>query len=307
VNLTVTALQAPALSVAKSTTTTAVTRAGQKVPYSFLVTNTGDVTMKNVTVTDTLTAPSDPANLSPVTCPQPTLAPGAQETCTATYTTTQADVDHGRLGDTATATGIPPTTRENPNPSPLPPSQPSALSVTAVQHPGISLVKSAVKDPVTHAGEVFRYSFLVTNTGNVTLRQVGVSDVMLPPASQANLSAVTCPGTVLAPLASTVCTATYTATAADVAHGSLGNTAVAYGTPPSGPVVRSRSHSISVTVTGAPGAPGGPGGPVVIPTGEGANAAPAADPAPVAGGAAALAAGTAMSLLLLARRRRRGA
>src|SRR6202034_4120644 len=97
VTLTVTAEQAPALTVVKTTTVKSVTRAGQQVPYEFLVTNTGDVTMRNVTVTDVVTAPSDPANVSPVSCPQPTLAPGAAETCTATYTATQADVDHGTL------------------------------------------------------------------------------------------------------------------------------------------------------------------------------------------------------------------
>ncbi len=112
---------------------------------------------------------------------------------------------------------------------------------------------------------------------------------------------MTCPRTTLAPGESTACTATYTVTQADAAHGSLGNTATAYGTPPSGPVVRSRPHTISFTVTGGPAA-----GEVVIPTGEGASAAPAATPALVSGGATALAAGTGMSLLLLLRRHRRG-
>jgi uncharacterized repeat protein (TIGR01451 family) len=299
VSLTVTAVQSPALSVVKSTTTASVTRAGQQVPYTFLVTNAGNVTLTGVTVTDTVAAPSDPADLSPVTCPVTTLAPGGSTTCTATYTATQANVDHGSLGDSATVTGTPPATPANPSPSPLPPSQASAVTVPAAQHPGISVVKTVVKDPVTAAGEVFRYSFLVSDTGNVTLRAVGVTDVMAPPATQANLSAVTCPRTTLAPGASVTCTATYTVTQADVAHGSLGNTAVAYGTPPYGPVIRSRPHTISVTVTGAPAA-----GAVVIPTGEGANAAPGTSRVLAAAGAAALAAGT----LLLTRRRtlRRG-
>jgi uncharacterized repeat protein (TIGR01451 family)/LPXTG-motif cell wall-anchored protein len=287
--------------VVKATTTTTVTHAGQQVPYTFLVTNTGNVPLAGVTVTDTVTAPSDPADLSPVTCPAPVLVPGAQETCTATYTVTVADMDHGRLGDSATVTGTPPATPGNPSPSPLPPSPASAVSVPAVQHPGISLLKTGVKDPVTAAGELFHYSFLVANTGNVTLTAVGVSDVMLPPASQANLTPVTCPRTTLAPGTSMTCTATYTATAADVGHSSLGNVASAFGTPPSGAVIRSRPHAFFFTATGGPA----PGGPILILTGEGASAAPGASPALAAVGAAALAAGTA--LLLLRRRRRRGA
>ncbi len=139
------------------------------------------------------------------------------------------------------------------------------MTVAAPGHPRITVVKTAAKDPVSDVGRQVRYSFLVTNTGNVTLRKVGVSDVMAPPANRANLSLVTCPRTTLAPGESTACTATYTVTQADAAHGSLGNTATAYGTPPSGPVVRSRPHTISFAVTG---------GEVVIPTGEGAAPRP---------------------------------
>jgi uncharacterized repeat protein (TIGR01451 family) len=227
-----------------------------------------------------------------VTCPESTLAPSASETCTATYTVTQPDVDHGRLDDSATVAGTPPATPSNPAPSPLPPSPPSAVSVPAPAHPAISVVKSAATDPASSAGPQVRYSFLVANTGNVTLHDVGVSDVMTPPAVQANLSPVACPHTTLAPGASMTCTATYASTAADVARGSVGNTATAHGTPPSGPVVRSRPHTISTSVTG----------PVVIPTGEGASApAPGGRPGPVAAGAALLTAGA----VLLMRRRRR--
>ena len=67
------------------------------------MTNTGNVTLRQVGVTDAMAPPSNPANLSPVTCPQPTLAPGASETCTAVYTVTQADVAHGSVANTATA------------------------------------------------------------------------------------------------------------------------------------------------------------------------------------------------------------
>ena len=45
------------------------------------------MTLTSVTVTDPM------SGLSKISCPAPTLAPGATETCTATYTTTQADVN----------------------------------------------------------------------------------------------------------------------------------------------------------------------------------------------------------------------
>jgi len=37
------------------------------------------------------------------------LAPGAWETCTATYTVTQADIDNGSVNDSATVSGVPPS------------------------------------------------------------------------------------------------------------------------------------------------------------------------------------------------------
>ena len=68
-----------------------------------MVTNSGNVTLTSVRVTDPL------PGLSAVTCPLGTLAPGASETCTATYTTTQADVNAGGVTNTGTASGRPPT------------------------------------------------------------------------------------------------------------------------------------------------------------------------------------------------------
>ena len=62
-----------------------ITDAGDTIAYTFIVTNTGALTMGNITVTDT--------KVGLVKCPQPTLAPGNSETCTANslYTVTAAD------------------------------------------------------------------------------------------------------------------------------------------------------------------------------------------------------------------------
>ncbi|MFN8191651.1 MAG: hypothetical protein U0R78_14645 [Nocardioidaceae bacterium] len=71
--------------------------AGDTILYSFVITNTGNVTLTSVGVTD--------AKVGPVTCPVTTLAPGASTTCTKSYTLTQADVDAGVVNNTATASG----------------------------------------------------------------------------------------------------------------------------------------------------------------------------------------------------------
>jgi uncharacterized repeat protein (TIGR01451 family) len=244
--------QAPAVTVAKSTTTVAVTHAGQVIPYSFLVTNTGNVTLDHVTVTDTVTAPSDPAGLSAVTCLDTTLAPEASTTCTASYTATQADIDHGSVDDSATVTGTPPATVADPTPVPLPPSPPSPVSVPVTRTPAITVAKSTTTAAVTHAGQVIPYDFLVTNAGNETLTGVTVTDTVAAPSDPAGLSTVICADTTLAPGATTTCTATYTATQADVDHGSVHDSATATGAPPSGPAVTSPPSRASVPVTQTP-------------------------------------------------------
>ena len=74
----------------------------ETISYSYLVTNTGNVTLTSVAVDD--------PTLGPVTCPPPTvrgLVPNASVTCAANsaYTVTPEDVDRGFVTDTATATG----------------------------------------------------------------------------------------------------------------------------------------------------------------------------------------------------------
>jgi uncharacterized repeat protein (TIGR01451 family) len=93
---------APAISLTKSASISRYTAAGTKVTYSYKVTNTGNVTLNPVTVTDPM------VGLSVISCPDTSLVPAATETCTATYTTTQADVKRGSITNIGTATGTPP-------------------------------------------------------------------------------------------------------------------------------------------------------------------------------------------------------
>ena len=213
---TVPAVASPGISVVKSASPSTFSGPGQTITYRFAVTNSGNVTLAGVGVTDT-----DLPGLSGITCPQPSLAPGAGETCTATYVTTQADVDAGAVTNTATADGLPPGAT-----TPLV-SAPSTATVPAVASPGISVVKSVSPSTFSGPGQSITYHFAVTNTGNVTLAGIGVTDTDLP-----GLSAVTCPQPVLAPGAGETCTATYVTSQADVDAGSVTNTATANGLPP---------------------------------------------------------------------------
>ena len=132
--------QTPALSVVKSVASPPgpLTGAGQPVTYDFAVTNKGNVTLTGITVDDTQTAPAGPLTSAP-TCPEPLLAPNDSETCTGSYVSTQADIDHGAINDTATATGSPLT-------GPAVTSLPSTASVPVTQAPALTITKLASPD-----------------------------------------------------------------------------------------------------------------------------------------------------------------
>ncbi|MFF3025832.1 hypothetical protein ACFVRO_00695, partial [Microbacterium sp. NPDC057944] len=216
--------------------------AGETVTYTFLVTNTGNVTLTDASVVEgTFTGAGA---LSALDCPAArTLAPGGELECTATYVVQQADVDAGAVDNSATATGNPPTGE------PVV-SAPSAVSITATQSPAITIVKSADKTQLV-AGETVTYTFLVTNTGNVTLTDASVVEGTFTGAGA--LSALDCPaGRTLAPGGELECTATYVVQQADVDAGAVDNSATATGNPPTGEPVVSAPSAVNITATQSP-------------------------------------------------------
>ncbi|MEU3572471.1 GEVED domain-containing protein [Kitasatospora sp. NPDC036755] len=225
---TVDAPARPGLLLHKAAAEEGALKAGEVLHYSFDVTNTGNVTMTGVAIRETGFTGSGPAPT--VTCPDAakSLAPGAKVTCTATYTVTQADVDRGSVRNTAVASGSTPTGQETT-------SDPSTVTVPFAPAPGLRLDKTV--DPATYrqAGQTLTYTFHVTNTGNVTMTGVTVTEGSF--SGTGALSGVTCPpdqAAALAPGARMDCTATYTVTQADVDAGKLDNSATATGTPPGG-------------------------------------------------------------------------
>ena len=88
---------------------------GDTIAYSYLVTNTGNVTLTSLAV-------HDPTG-GPVTCPTPAapgLPPARRRPAlpNTPYTVTQADVDNGNVIDTATATGIDTAGQRSPSSNP---------------------------------------------------------------------------------------------------------------------------------------------------------------------------------------------
>ena len=90
------------LGLEKTTTADGFDGINESIAYSYKVTNTGTVTLSG-----TLEIDDDRIASSNITCPAVPgggLAPGAFLTCTGSYTTTQADVDAGKVTNEATAT-----------------------------------------------------------------------------------------------------------------------------------------------------------------------------------------------------------
>ncbi len=218
----------PAIALVKTADTTGLSSppvAGEVITYSFAITNTGNVTLSNVTLTDSL--PGIVISGGPIA----SLAPGATDstTYTATYTLTQADVDAGQVQNQATTTGTPPSGPPVSDLSGATTGDDNPLITPIGQNPAIQLVKSVTNEADlldgTNAGDPVNYAFTITNTGNVTLNNITLSDA---------LAGVTVSGGPIASLApgasdSTTFTATYTITAADIAAGEIINTATATG------------------------------------------------------------------------------
>ena len=208
---TVTATQSPALSLVKTATPTTYSAVDQVISYSYLLTNTGNVTLSGpFSVTDDK-ATDEACPATPVS-----LAPGASVTCTASYTITQADLDAGSVTNIAAGHGFWGTTPVN--------SDPDSETVIAVPTKSLSLVKTA--DPLTYNAkdQTITYSYVIKNTGNVTLSgPFAVTDDKAP---------VTCTqptDAALSPNEEMTCTATYTITQADLDNGSVTNKATASG------------------------------------------------------------------------------
>ena len=180
--------QEPGLAVTKTASSAISDPAviGQTITYTFTIKNTGNTVLQDVELTDPL-AGLAPGNSFAIGVMQP----GAVETRSASYDITQADIDQGQVSNQATATGhfddgSTQTAVSDLSGASFDEDAPTIVPVA--QDPGIELVKTADADALSDPAEVgqeIRYSFAVTNTGNVTLRNVTVTDPLsgLSPAS----------------------------------------------------------------------------------------------------------------------------
>src|SRR5690606_9069661 len=206
--------QSPAITLIKSVSNTGEGSGpggtfveGDEIRYAFKIKNTGTVTLTNITLTDDL----DDIELEGE--PIASLAPGAEdeETFSATYTVKRTDVISGThaVENSATVSGnyVDADGNEQTETSvsdagtdtegtPIP--DPGAVdgdedddftndpTVIGLKYtPGIRVVKSVLNagsgtgtDGVFVVGDEIEYGFTITNTGNVTLEDIEIDDVL---------------------------------------------------------------------------------------------------------------------------------
>ncbi len=234
----------PGLTIDKIAGAPTASSAGGTIPYSFVVTNTGNVTVTGLTIND--------AQLSAAAvCPTTTLAPGATTTCTGSHTITQADVDAGTVVNTATATGSLPGGGTTVSP-------PDSTTTTIVQTPAITAVKTATLTTdgglpgLADPGDVITYNVTVRNSGNVTLSSLVVNDSFEGGAA----TTLNCAPTTLAPGATSTCASyTHTVTVAEAAAGgTLENVATATASSSTSTQTVTSTSTAVINVNGEPAA-----------------------------------------------------
>jgi hypothetical protein len=180
--------------------------AGEAVTWTYQVTNTGNITLTEVTVVDDQGVT--------VTCPQATLASGEAMTCNASGTAAA-----GQYANLGTARGTPPVGSQ------VTDSDPSHYFGTG---PAIQITKltnghdaDEEPGPAIAVGQPVLWTYWVTNTGDITLTEIIVLDDQE--------AEVACPETVLAPQEAMLCTASGFAVA-----GQYRNVGTASGLSPTG-------------------------------------------------------------------------
>lgn len=219
-----------------------ITGIDDQVIFTITLENTGNVSLNNVTLTDTfedklgqpLSLTTEPVfESADQGSPEGTLLVGELATYTATYTIAQQVIDAGGLRNSVMASGDSPTgTRvtdvsDNGDDTDGNTTDDST-EIDFTHDPKIALVKTSDVSGAGLVGDVITYTFTATNTGNVRLSgivvndaQIGITDLALTPSS-------------LDPGESATATATYVITQADILAGQVSNSALITGDDPHG-------------------------------------------------------------------------
>ena len=188
---------------------------GDSVQYEIKVINDGNLTIKDITVTDERTGLEEKVAV---------LAPGEEKRFETSTEVTEADILSGHVINDATADGTSPDPDKpdvpvDPGHTDDDPEDPKGhLTITKE-----TTSKAKAEDGKYALGEEITYKITVTNDGNLTITGIEVKDELTGDSWKIAS---------LAPNASEKFTAAYTVTEKDVLAGSVKNVATADGTSP---------------------------------------------------------------------------
>jgi gliding motility-associated-like protein/uncharacterized repeat protein (TIGR01451 family) len=160
----------PGFTLTKSATSTA-NKAGDIINYSIVFKNTGNVTLTDIALVD---ANADAGSLTPSNITS--VLPGATVSITAKHTVKQSDVNAGGFSNQVSATVKDPkgNTITKVSDDPSTPAADDATFTKIIPDPSVRFTKMVANS----AGIVktIEYSIQVTNTGNITLTDIVVTD-----------------------------------------------------------------------------------------------------------------------------------
>ncbi len=199
---------------------------GDVVNYTVVVSNTGNLTLSNVKVTDKLAgavlAEGESETID-------SLEPGESATLHYSYTVTQADVVNGSVTNEVTGTA------ENPSKEKTDVTPGTQTDPTEKSAPSLFVSKTADKTANVKAGDTITYTITVTNNGNVDLTGVVVTDELVGFTSEAFD---------LAKGKTKTFTKTYTVTEDDLVAGKVENVASATAKGPKDETVDATSDKV---------------------------------------------------------------
>jgi len=177
---------------------------GDAVTWTYVITNTGNVTLDPVVLTDDVEGV--------ITCPVTSLAAGGTTTCTATGVATAGQYNNNAdvTGAPVDEAGAPLTDAEGAAVAPVTDTDPSAYfgaeAAILLEKATNGIDADDAPGPLLGLGDAVTWTYVVTNTGNVDLALVEVTDSegvtidcggsnIIPLLAPGAAAAVTCTGT----------------------------------------------------------------------------------------------------------------
>jgi uncharacterized repeat protein (TIGR01451 family) len=209
-------------AVHEDTDTDGVLEVGESIAYHYTVLNLGTSTLSSLSLNDSFGA---------VTCPQPTLAPGAFMICTRSHPVDAGNQADGAVGNLVEVAGQDAEGRAvQASDATLTQNLGGGAGIRVFKSPDV-LQDTDASNTVTE-GDVLRYTFVVKNSNAETLNAITLTE---PDPSRID-TPISCSATSLDGAAFgangsgtlvsndvVLCTADYTVDAADIAAGEVGN------------------------------------------------------------------------------------